>query len=53
MARVKKIYLESIWRNITQKKSFDNIGSNLLNLYGLGLGITCNYYIYDVSTKNK
>jgi hypothetical protein len=53
MVRAKQIFLESIRRSIMWKKSFDNIGSNLLNMYGLGLGITCNYYIYDISTKNK
>ena len=52
MVRVKQFYLESIIRSFMKKKSFDNIGNNLLNLYGLGLGVTCNYYIYNVSIKN-
>ena len=47
MVRVKQIYLDKFAKSFFVKKSFDNIGNKLLNMYGLGLGITCNYYIYN------
>lgn len=43
----------SLKQVFTKKLNFNVVGEKLLNLYGLGLGVTCNYYIYDVSKKNN
>jgi hypothetical protein len=41
-------------KQLTVKKlNFNVLGEKLLNLYGLGLGATCNYYIFNVSKQNN
>ena len=45
--------MSSLKQIITKNVNFNMLGEKLLNLYGLGLGVTCNYYIYTVSKKNN
>ena len=53
MFRVKQIHLKSTLYNLLPKKPFDLVRNNILNLYGLGMGITSNYYIYNTAIKNS
>jgi hypothetical protein len=49
MLTPKYFNLKTLIKNFT--KDYDAVGRNILNAYGLGLGVTCNYYIYNVSIK--
>ena len=53
MVWIKQFQWNSIVRRFTQNTSFDKIGTKVLNAYGLGIAVSCNYYMYDDATKNK